>query len=414
VKGDKAFLLFPGIILLGFVLRAYGLSSQGLSGDDRAVAVSAVNYMESGNLGPTMWNHPNLRNILVYLSMMIFGGGIWGLKIVSLALGTLSVLLMGLTTDRIFRNKEAALMAAFFLAIDPLHIDYSRQAVHEIHMMSFALAGILFAFKFRDDRKPVLLILSGVFFGLGIASKWYVAFPLAVTYIFLVYGILKDSRTGNNSKLSMGFFISSALIILPFIVYLLTFIPWFGRGYGISEWFSLQNTMYIETKTHTGYNPYGFELDTKAYLWFIRPVAYADFVFSEGSPRVLLGFSNPLVWLLTLPATIYIFYLWRKEKKAEYFFVFCLFWITYLPFLMTSRPIWAHTAFSVLPFSFMAVSYSILKMFSGKNYRRTVIAIYLALVISLSIPLYLLSTGKGLEINYLRPIVELYRPLHER
>lgn len=414
-KFDDRFLKVAALVtLFGFVLRAYGLSSQPPSGDDISVAVSAINYVEAGNLGPTMWNHPDLRNVLVYLSMWLSGGSVWGLKAVSLTLGTLSILLLSLTARRILINEEAALMAAFFLAIDPLHIDFSRQAVHEVYMAFFSLSGILLALKFRDNTRPASLIFSGIFFGLGLASKWYVAFPLFVTFSFLIYCILKDYQTNILKKIPIALFVTSALVILPVTIYLLTFIPWFQRGYGISEWLLLQKAMYIETTIHSGYNPYGFEIDHRAYLWFIKPVAFADFIFSEGKPIVLLGISNPFIWLLTIPSTVYVTYKGIREKADNYFFLFFLFWLSYIPFLVTKRPIWAHTAFSVIPFSFMAVSYSIFDILRDKRYRKIVLAIYFLFVIIVSIPLYLLATGKGLEIDCLKPFVELYKPQNER
>lgn len=398
------------ITLLSIVLRSYGLSAQPLTSDDFAVGLSATNYIERGHLGPTMWNHPNVRNILVYLSMYFLGTGVWGLKIVSLTFGSLSVLSLALLTKRIFDNMEIALLAAFFLAIDPLHIDYSRQAVQEVYMAFFYLTGIYLALKYIDSLKPYMLILSGISFGLGIASKWYVVFSLFMTIIFLLYKTLKDPQSGIKEKGSLIVFISSALILLPLTVYLLTFIPWFQRGYSISEWLFLQKAMYIESKTHIGYSPYTLELGHKAYLWFIKPVAYADLAIAAGNPTFLVGISNPFVWLLTIPSIIYLLYKGINKKKVIYYFLFSLFWLSYIPFLLTSRPIWAHTAFSVIPFAFMAIAYTVCDSVEGRKNPKAILLSYLIVVIVASIPLYFLAIGRGYENELLRPIIEMFKP----
>lgn len=400
------------ITLLGFALRVYGLSAQPLSADDIAVALTAMNYAEMGNLGPTMWNHPNLRSLLVYFALVIFGPGVWGMKIVSLTLGTLSIPVLGLTAKRILNDHKAALLAAFFLATDALHIDFSRQAINEVYMMFFSLCGILLALKFSEGRKTAWLIFSGIMFGLGIASKWYAAFPLWITASYLVYGVWKGRQ--DESKTSVTLFIFSALLILPLLVYLLTYIPWMHHGYGIADWLSLQKSMSLETATHGGYNLFRLDFDHKAYLWFLKPVAFGDIVFTESTPVLLLGISNPLVWLLALPSTLYLLYRGTKAKTAHYVYLVLLFWLSYIPFLLAARPIWAHTAFSVIPFAFMAISFSIFSVLDNKRYRRNVLIAYLCSVVAATIPLYILAIGKGYETDYLRPIVESYRPQNDR
>jgi dolichyl-phosphate-mannose--protein O-mannosyl transferase len=395
---------------LGFALRVYGLSAQPLSSDDFSVGVSAFNYVRMGRLGPTMWNHPDLRNLLVFLSISLLGHNAWGLKLFSLLFGTLAVPLTGAVAKRIFSSNEVSWLAALFLAIDPLHIDFSRQAVHEVYMPFFSLLGIYLALRFLDRQKILFLVLSGVAFGLGIASKWYVAFPLIITYIYLVFWFITNSKTTGEKTAQIGF-ITAALVILPLTVYTLTFIPWFTRGYSVPEWFFLQKAMFLETATHTGYNPFRFDIDHQAYLWFIKPVAFADFIYAAGKPRVLLGLANPFTWLPTFPSMLYLFFQAKKKKAHRFFLLLGLFVFSYLPFLATQRPIWAHTAFSVLPFAFLGVAHLLYNGLKGFRFSQTLLIAYLVLTLLTSIPLYFLAVGKGLDIPYLKPVIEVYKPV---
>jgi 4-amino-4-deoxy-L-arabinose transferase-like glycosyltransferase len=411
---NRSFALLSALIVLtGFILRFYGLSEQPPSEDDIAVAISAWNYLDTGNLGPTMWNHPPLRNILVYYSCLIFGGGVWGVKSVSLVIGTLSIILIGLLARRLFRSDGIAGLAMLFLAVDALHIDFSRQAVHEIYMMFFTLVGVYFALKYRDGGRLSLIVLSGAFFGLGIASKWDVAVPAFLTALFMAYLIVSDGRLGKDEKVPGTVSMFFCLFLSAFITYLLVFIPWFSRGYGFSEWISLQKFMYIETVTHGGYHPYSLELDYKAYLWFLKPGGFADFIFTGGEPIVLLGVTNPAVWLLAIPSMTYLLFRGVKDRTVEYVFVFIVFLALYVPLLMTERPIWIHTAFTLLPFVFMAISFTVMAFISRLKRRLLALCLYLMIVIGISAPLYLLAIGKGLEIEVLRPFVERYEPSYE-
>lgn len=411
---DHAFFL-RGVLLLfvcGFVLRAWGLSRQQLSGDDIAVAISAMNYMERGHIGPTMWQHPVLRNILVYASLSL-GGGVWALKINSLLLGSLSVPLLALVSRRIIRSGAVALLSAFFLMIDPLHIDFSRQAVHEVYMMFFSLLGILLSLSYRDGRKPALLFLAAVSFGLGIASKWYVAFPLVITALYLLYAANGERGADGNRNTVIALVIATFAAV-PAGIYLLTYLPWFDRGYSLSDWIVLQSGMFREAVTHQGFIPYTLELSHKAYLWFLAPAAHPDFIYGAEGPGVLLGIGNPLVWLLALPSVAYLIVRAVKERSAEKYYLAGLFCLSYLPFLLTTRPLWAFTAFSIIPFAFVAIAYFLTDMARMRPGRRQALFAYLLIVVLVTIPLYILAIGKGLTMPLLKPLVETYRPSFER
>lgn len=397
------------VFLAGLILRVYGIRVQPPTSDDLNVAISAKNFVETGHLGPTMWNHPDLRNLLVYASMHLFGGGVIGLKLWSLAFGGLSVLLTGLVARELTGDARVGALAALLLAVDSLHIDFSRQAVHEVHMAFFSLAGIYCCLLFRRRENVLYLLLAGLSFGLGIASKWYVLFPLATSGLFL----LLDAKSLKD-RLARGMLLAATLILLPLTVYLLTFFPWFLRGYGVAEWLALQKAMYIETKHHLGYNPYGYEVDIKPLLWFVKPVAFGDFAMGPTGPVVLMGITNPFSWLLVLPAMIWTLRIWMTKKTTLMGYLFALFAFAYLPLAVSQRPIWAHTAFSVLPFAFIAVAGFLVSLLDKGEQNRRIFYAYLALLLLASIPLYLLATGKGHEVSLLQPILELYRPLHER
>src|SRR5512133_2967561 len=402
------------VFLAGLLLRVYGIWSQPPTGDDVSVAISAQNYVESGHLGPTMWNHPNLRNLLVYASMQLFGGGVFGLKLWSLTFGGLSVLLTGLVARELTGDDRIGILAALLLAVDSLHIDFSRQAVQEVHMTFFALAGIYCCLLFRRRENVRYLVLAGLSFGLGIASKWYVVFPLAATGLFLLFERQNLNERLSGERLSRGILLAAALLILPLTVYILTFTPWFLRGYGVAEWLTLQKAMYIETKHHLGYNPYGYEVDYKPLLWFVKPVAFGVFAMGTAGPVVLLGITNPLSWLLTLPAMIWTLRTWMAKRASLMAYLIALFAFAYVPLAVSQRPIWAHTAFSVIPFAFIAVAGFMMSVLDKGGAARRVFYVYLALLLLVSIPLYLLAIGKGHDVSWLQPILELYRPSHER
>ncbi|KAF0220988.1 MAG: glycosyl transferase family [Geobacteraceae bacterium] len=406
------------LTLLGLFSRQYLLHSQPVSVDDFSVGLTAINYVESGQLGPTMWNHSNLCGILVYGAMRLFGTGVVGLKGVSLMFGLFSIPLLGLVARR-FMSESAALLASFLWTVEPLAIDFSRQAIGDIYLAFFPLLGIYFACRYRESRRQYWLLAAGVSFGCGLSTKWSVIFPLAVTLVLVARSIRKGREESGACRAISMVHCFAALVLLPLIIYLLTFIPWFGRGYDASEWPALQQAMYRETSQHTGYHPLEQDYrDHWAYEWFVRPITYEDVYAnrdgngqegldgSDGRMTVLLAVANPLVWLAVLPSLLFAAWQGIRKRDEGLCYLAGLFLCSYLPLALAQRPIWANTALSVLPFAFMAVAYSITAIAGNPVTRQRIIAAYVVAVALTTAPLYPLVIGKGFELPYLKDYLE--------
>jgi len=424
ISPRTAALALAGITLFALFLNGFQLSSQPVSEDDLFVTLSAINYMESGQLGPTMWNHPCLRNILVYWSLLAFGTGVLGAKGVSLLLGTLCTPLIGLVSLRIFKDYCIALIAAVLWACDALVVEFSRQGINDIYLAFFPLAAIYLYFRFRESGNQGWLIGSGLCFGCGLASKWSALFPMLVTFVFLVVAINKEIEGPSRERFVRYFHAVVVLLFLPVLIYLLTFMPWFGRGYSLSEWPALQRSMFLETSQHVGYKPKPWDdRDNRAYKWFIMPSVFVDpFInmdraseneretpsFDKGV-TVVLGYANPLVWLLVLPALFQLLRSGIRERDEGLCYLSGLFLMAYLPLVVSGRPIWMNTSLSVLPYAIMAVAWLVWTVAARFKSRQRAVGVYLLLVLAVAAPLYLLAIGKGTRIPVLRQLfVEQY------
>jgi dolichyl-phosphate-mannose-protein mannosyltransferase len=403
--------LLGAVTALGLLLRLLALGSQPPTTDDQMVLLSAVNYIESGQLGPTMWNHPALRNILAYGMLKLFGSGQTGTLGLNILLGSLCTPLVYAVGGRLTGSRLVAFTAALIWAVEPLAVGYSRQAINDIYLAFFPLAGILAAWRYLETERTAWLVGAGAAFGLGLASKWSALFQLAVMGCFVVYRLLRSGETP-AALAPRGFFIVSSLVILPLTIYLATFAPWFGRGYSLREWPALQQSMYRETKLHTGYKKeiYG---DHQAWQWFVRPgVSHEDYIFNlppgpltaEPSLRenlkVLMAVANPLVWLAVLPAFLLLVRRAWRERSEGLTVLAALLSGSYLPFLVTHRPIWFNTGVVVLPYVAILVAYSICEIVppSRQKLRRGFVRTYIVAVVLVSLCLYPLAIGKGFDL----------------
>ncbi len=414
------YILLLVITILGAFMRVYKIQEQPPIMDEVQVAFSSENYMERGQFGPTMPNHPNLRNILVYASMKTIGTDAYGLRVFSLFLGMLGIPLLGLLVYRITDNVSASCFSAFFLAVDPVHITFSRQAIQEVHTAFFFLLGVYFVatglrarfpseVKDTINKKHILFImpevvfpLAGISFGLGLASKAHALFPMLVCFFYSVYVAIRLKE----SKGTLVLFLVS-LTILPLTVYLLTYLPWFARGYGLFDWLFMQKSLMEMTATHTG-NPMDSMIDLRPGLWFIKPfMGYGNFTHFEGKPFVTIAMGNPLVWMLVIPSTVYLFF---KNVKGRWMLL-VLFLVSYLPLVFSSRPIWVLSSIAVTPFAYGIVGVTVSEV--ANRLGRKALYVYVGLTLSVSILFYPMTNGRAWKFDYLRPFIERLNP-HEQ
>ncbi len=384
------------ITLLALAVRALHLGGQPLIGDDMLVGMSARNFSEDGWPDPTMWNHPRLRDLLVEGSMETLGNGPWGLKAWSVLLGTLSVPVAFAAMRLLGGSAIAAGILAVLLALDPLHVHFSRQAINDVYLAFFPVAGLAAAWRYRRTRGAGWLVLAGVLFGLGLASKWSVAFTLA----FAAALVLRDVRAGQATRRERAAevaFVVSALALLPAAVYLLTWIPWFERGYGLGDWLRLHGAMALETTTHVGYAGtklpgYRGEL-VRAWRWFVSPCYFVthDDVNPPAVSTFMAGIANPAAWLLVLPSAALAARRAIAARDRVAALLLALLAVNYLPFVLASRPIFSNSALAVAPFALAVVAWAAAHVLER---RRGLALAWLGLAVAAG--LALLPTAAGL------------------
>lgn len=390
------------ITVVGFLLRSCGLSDQPPLRDEALSAITAQHFVEQGRFGPTMPFHPNLRNWILFGTTSGLGTGAWGLRGASVLLGTLSLPLLAWIVVLATGRRRAALVAAFLLCFDTVHVTFSRQSIQEVHTAFFVLLGVLGTLLALDAQRPEkrlwALPLSGLAFGLAIASKHQGVPPWLVCLGFLAIVFIR------RRDLHATLLASVSLVAIPSAVYLWTYLPWFRRGYSLGEWLRAQADLLSEIVTHTGYVDSSALFD-RPWQWFVRPlVGYGNFALVDGTPHVTLALANPLVWLLVLPSSLYLWARRRADPGIQ--ILLFLFWFSWLPLALSPRPIWLLSSVVVIPFAFAQVGLFLSDRMSSRRW----LAIFVGLVVASGLLLYPLAQGEGWTAEYLRPLVVHYLP----
>lgn len=347
------------VTLLALVLRTWGVRDQVLTPDDLDVGRTAANYLGSGWPGPTMWNHPRLRDLLVGAALPLAELPV-ALRLWSIVLGTLAVPATAAFVLATGSGAAAALGAALLLAVDPLHVGFSRQGINDVFLSCFPVAALAATLRYRATRAPGWLAGAGLLFGLALASKWIAAVPLGLAIAVVARDAWRRTSGGRERTAELAF-AAAALVLLPAALYVATWLPWFARGHDAAEWVTFHRAMAVETATHVGYEGTkrpGFEGElVGAWRWFLGPSYYVDEI-PPGSPPAflprgtrLVEVANPVALLAVLPALGLA--LWRalRARTPGPAWLAAGFLGSYLPFAAATRPIWTNSLVTVLPWA---------------------------------------------------------------
>ncbi len=149
------------------------------------------------------WTHPSLGKLLIAVGIRIFGMTPFGWRFSGTFFGVLILAVLYVFAKRIFRRTDYAFITAALFAADGMHFAQTRIATIDTYALFFTLLMFLFMGDYIAEdfekrpywKKLAMLGLSGLMFGLGVASKWtclYSGAGLAVLYFGdLIYNLVR-------------------------------------------------------------------------------------------------------------------------------------------------------------------------------------------------------------------------------
>lgn len=397
------------IILLFFVLplvlRLWGVGSfTTYQGDELVHVPAAKNYVETGHAAPEYWYHPPLRHILLYGSMSLLGNNPFGWRMRNVLLGALSVLILFLIARETLSSEKGAILAGLFLLFDPLHTLFSRSTFSDVPGAAFALLGFYASLLYVRGRvsSPAM---AGVFLGLSVAMKWYFLPALAVLLLFTLYR--RHERGALNP--AAAFHILASFMLVPLAVYMLSFYFWFGRGYSLGEFVSMQVAAYREQQMLAPGQFIKFlAVSSSPWEWFARPLVFGFKTMTEGAwARFHLFMNYPPLWMLVGPALVFVAYRMLKLRDSALAAIVLIFGLSYLQFLFVERPIFIYSAISLAPYAYLALAYllaSVAESPGGSSWRFRLIV---ALIVVHGAYLYPLATDLRVPVALYSPVLSI-------
>jgi len=233
LKNNLALLL---IVVLATILRFYqlGQNPPSLDWDETAHGYNAYSILKTGRdeygyrlpLSFRSFDDykPPIYTYLVVPSIAVFGLNDFAVRFPSAFLGVLAVLFSYLMVYELFKNRKIALLAAFFLAISPWHLQFSRVAFETNSAVFWSVLGtwaFLRGLRSQKIKMTCWMSLAALAFGANLFMYHNARVFIPIFSIMLLF-IFKDRLLINKKYLVVpaiiAFIFSAVLIPIIFSI----------------------------------------------------------------------------------------------------------------------------------------------------------------------------------------------------
>jgi len=220
------------------VFFALGLKNAARTLFDEPVYVDAARALLARTPDPYLYK-PHLGKLLIAVSMKLFGDTPFAWRMPSALLGAATLVAVFLLLHLLLDDYTLAFTGTLIALFNNFVYVFSRTAMMDIYLMSFAMWGILaFTAALKLDglgaaKRRAALAFSGVMLGFACACKWNGVDELAVL-IFLGVILLWASQRSRNPEITQyGAHLREAgipwfamsFVLLPVLAYTVTFWP---------------------------------------------------------------------------------------------------------------------------------------------------------------------------------------------
>jgi hypothetical protein len=210
------------LLLFGLLVRSVSfVLSKNYDGDAIIRTMMGADWLRDPfiitHANPVTWVFGPLHYYLIGLSLLVWDNLWYSPRLVSLILGTLTIIpFYYLIEPRL--GKKAATYATSFFCLYTLHVRYSAVATSEAPYLFLLIVSIFLFFRFRDGGKIGFLLLSAAFLNLATMMRYDAILFVAILGILLLVnqdGKPRFELTANNlQKVVLFAFVSLVFIVI--------------------------------------------------------------------------------------------------------------------------------------------------------------------------------------------------------
>ncbi len=350
-------------------------------------------------------SHPPLGKLIIAIGIQLFGMTPFGWRFSGTLFGILMLPVMYIFIKKLFGRTSVAACGTAIFAFDFMHFTQTRIATIDTYAVFFILLMYLFMYLYITGGRLRYFAMSGLFFGLGAASKWtciYAGAGLAV--LWLIYWIRHFEL---NAFLKNCAFCVVFFILIPAAIYYASYYPYgAARGmnglgmYFTSDYASIvldnQKFMFTYHSGVTAEHPYS----SRWWQWIVddRPILYYLKYFDDGTRSSFGAFLNPVLCWGGLAAMVICAVLLVKRHDEASMLIIVGYFAQLLPWLFITRTTFEYHYFPSSVFLVLALCrvFSLIRENNAKNWR---FSVYGFTVLSLVVFALFYPVLSGLRVN---------------
>ncbi|ASA25569.1 phospholipid carrier-dependent glycosyltransferase [Paenibacillus donghaensis] len=404
-------------------------------------------YEYTHGIVPYENTHPPLGKLLIAVGMELFGVNPFGWRIIGTLFGIAMLPLIYLMAQRLFRSTTYAALATGLFALDFMHFTQTRISTIDVYGVFFIMLMFYFMQRYTTRsfyRQPLAktllpLFLSGLFFGIGVASKWIVAYGgvgLAIMLALSLFqrykesqaagrvlaeGKLKDGELTAACRVAARSFWKNTIItlascvvffvIIPALIYSLSFWPALSassEGFTFKGLIDAQKNMYNYHSQLVATHP--FASSWWEWPFMKRPVWF--YSGGEGLPAgkvsSIVTMGNPLIWWTGIFAMLGTLWLTLKRKDKNLYMIWIAFFSQYVPWMLVPRETFLYHYFAMVPFMILGIVY-VMQLLEGKYAKaKTLRYVYVAVAALLFVAFYPVLSGMVVSGSYVTTLLRWF------
>lgn len=410
------------------------------------------------------WTHPPLGKVIISWGISLFGMNPFGWRFFGTLFGVLMLPCIYLFGKRMFGKTLYAGIATVAFAFDFMHFAQTRISTIDTYITIFVILMYYFMYRyymssFYDKKlwKTLgTLFMSGLFMGLGIASKWpgvYAAIGLAIILFITLIQRYKEFVYANEqidsgnatreylhiSRVFTKYTVITLLscvvffVIVPLIIYLVSYIPYYATNslYPVRSGIRILNdsklAAFLMPDNKFGnycaavvqnqldiFNYHAKLVSTHPYSapWYtwpldIRPIFYYSASFGGYVRAGISSFGNPAVWWGGFLALCYAIYTLPRKVNRNGLFLIIAWAAQIVPWMFVSRTTYIYHYFPCVPFIVLLIAHFFESREGGRFINKGIIAFIVAVLV-LFVLFYPILSGLPVDYRWAKALLEWF------
>ncbi len=273
-----------------------------------------------------------------------------------------------LLARRLFASPVIAYLAGAAIVLDGSMFAQARIGMNDIYVTAFIVAAWYFIVAAHAPRRRAAfdVLMAGVLLGLAVSAKWAGVYTLAGVFVAAVAATAyayERGRPGTGGPLDLlagrgrnAAFLFGSFAVIPAVVYLAAYRPWFGgpmTPYGWNLWELTQQMYWYHsslTAPHCAGSPWwSWPLDLKPVYWYFgqTPGGLNGYIYDAG---------NPILFWVALPAAAILGGLALRARSVALGVITLAMLAQYVAWIPISRVLFFYHFFTALPFYLLALA----------------------------------------------------------